>query len=335
MSRRARFLVLASAVVLPLAFELACGTPSLVQRREDELKTELAKAQSMGAKDCAPEELASAEANLDFGVLEEKSGDYIRAEDHFEMGFRMAKAAQRGVRNCKRAIIATPTSPKVIVFSTPSPSPSMTPLAVTTSAAPSPTKEVVVIVQTPVPTPTEAPTAVVIIVKETPTPTAAVIIVKETVTATVTLTPTPTPTPPPTPTATPTPTPEQLKYIVVDLTKKRIELKQMIHFQTGKSVILPDSFGILDEIAQVLKKPEHATMDVRIEGHTDSTGTPTFNLTLSKNRADAVRAYLMRAGVEGTRLRAVGLGQTTPIASNQTPDGRALNRRVEFHITKD
>src|SRR2546423_7147501 len=110
----------------------ACGDASLVKRRQDELRTELAKAQSMGAKDCAPEELAKAEANLDFGELEMKGGDYMRAEDHFEDGFRAAKAAQRGVRNCKRTIIATasPTPKPIIVMFTPTPSPSPTPMVV-------------------------------------------------------------------------------------------------------------------------------------------------------------------------------------------------------------
>jgi outer membrane protein OmpA-like peptidoglycan-associated protein len=76
-------------------------------------------------------------------------------------------------------------------------------------------------------------------------------------------------------------------------------------------------------------------MEVRIEGHTDSDGAATLNLNLSKARADSVKAYLVRSGVQTARLRAVGLGETSPIAENRTPEGKSLNRRVEFHITKE
>jgi outer membrane protein OmpA-like peptidoglycan-associated protein len=368
------------SAVLALAVLAACGSPITVKARQDALKTEIAKATELGAKDCAPEEYARSQAQLEFAHIEIDQGDYIRAEDHLEEGFRMAKAAQRGAKNCDRAIVvkATP-KPTVVVVLTPTPT-------------------ALVVVATPTPTPTPAPT--VIIIRETPTPTPP---------------PTPTPaTPTPTPDVTkidsdgdgtpdlrddcpadvgpvtnggcpvrdsdgdgvpdgtdacpgtpgtityrgcPPPDKDkdgvvddadkcvdvagppsnggcpELKYIVINKETKRIELKQMIHFAPAKAIILPDSFMILDEVAKVLKG--NATMEIRIEGHPDSDGTATLNLALSKARADSVKAYLVKSGVQTARLRAVGLGETSPLGENRTPEGKSLNRRVEFHITKE
>ncbi|MGH7329865.1 MAG: OmpA family protein, partial [Polyangiaceae bacterium] len=71
---------------------------------------------------------------------------------------------------------------------------------------------------------------------------------------------------------------------------------------------------------------------VRVEGHTDNVGKPAFNKTLSKNRAQSVVTWLTKHGIDKTRLYAVGFGQEKPIADNSTADGKAENRRVEFHI---
>jgi OmpA-OmpF porin, OOP family len=119
------------------------------------------------------------------------------------------------------------------------------------------------------------------------------------------------------------------KYIVV--TKEKIELKQKVHFATNASRIMPDSFAMLDEIADVLKKrPE---IRVRIEGHTDSRGGMKHNMKLSQARADSVRFYLMKGGVDPTHMEARGFGPTQAIADNRTEKGREQNRRVEFIIT--
>src|SRR5690606_28463781 len=72
---------------------------------------------------------------------------------------------------------------------------------------------------------------------------------------------------------------------------------------------------------------------VRIEGYTDSVGNPNFNRLLSEHRANAVREYLIAQGIEPTRLVAVGRGADNPIAPNTTAQGRALNRRIEFHLS--
>jgi outer membrane protein OmpA-like peptidoglycan-associated protein len=101
-----------------------------------------------------------------------------------------------------------------------------------------------------------------------------------------------------------------------------------INFDSDSDVIKDESKPTLDRIAAVLKA--NAGWKLTIEGHTDSTATAEHNLQLSKRRAEAVKAYLQAAGIEGGRLQAVGLGATKPVASNDTGAGRAQNRRVEL-----
>lgn len=121
------------------------------------------------------------------------------------------------------------------------------------------------------------------------------------------------------------------KTRVVVLKKDRIELKRTIHFESGKAVIMADSFIILDEVVDVLAKNPQIKK-VRIEGHTDSVGSEAANMILSQKRADAVREYLVTQGIAPERLLAQGYGPTKPIAPNNTRRGRELNRRVEFII---
>jgi outer membrane protein OmpA-like peptidoglycan-associated protein len=102
-----------------------------------------------------------------------------------------------------------------------------------------------------------------------------------------------------------------------------------VTFETGKSALKPESFTVLDIVAQSL----NANPDIRIEiaGYTDNTGAMATNLRLSQARADAVRAYLGSKGVAPDRMVANGYGATSPIATNTTSTGRAQNRRVELH----
>ncbi len=119
------------------------------------------------------------------------------------------------------------------------------------------------------------------------------------------------------------------KYIVV--TKEKIELKQKVHFATNSARILPDSFAMLTEIGDVLKK--RTEIHVRIEGHTDSRGSLEHNLKLSQERAGSVRTWLLGQSVDGGHMEARGFGPTQNIADNRTEKGREQNRRVEFIIT--
>jgi flagellar motor protein MotB len=102
-----------------------------------------------------------------------------------------------------------------------------------------------------------------------------------------------------------------------------------INFDSGKDVIKPESYGAVKSIADVLK--ENAGVRVRVVGHTDADGSAETNLDLSKRRATAVKNYLVKEfGIEGGRIETDGKGQTEPLAPNNTVEGKAKNRRVEF-----
>jgi outer membrane protein OmpA-like peptidoglycan-associated protein len=101
-----------------------------------------------------------------------------------------------------------------------------------------------------------------------------------------------------------------------------------VYFETGKARLLPQSTAVLDEVAAaLLANPQWR---VEVAGYTDSTGSGAVNRRLSLARADAVRAYLVRAGVPPSRLVARGYGPSHPVAPNATAAGRARNRRVEL-----
>ncbi len=122
--------------------------------------------------------------------------------------------------------------------------------------------------------------------------------------------------------------PDEYKLIVVK--DGRIELKQKIFFATAKTRILPKSFPVVDEVSDVLRK--NPNLRVRIEGHTDSVGPARRNQRLSEGRAKSVRKYLISKGVDPSRLSSVGYGEDRPIEDNSSPEGREINRRVEFYI---
>lgn len=116
----------------------------------------------------------------------------------------------------------------------------------------------------------------------------------------------------------------------VQVTSSRVEITEIVPFETNSARLLPEANAVLDDVVQVLKDaPE---MRLRIEGHTDADGSEEFNLELSQQRAEAVKRYLVSKGISASRLEALGLGETRPIDTNRTPAGRARNRRVEFHI---
>jgi outer membrane protein OmpA-like peptidoglycan-associated protein len=121
--------------------------------------------------------------------------------------------------------------------------------------------------------------------------------------------------------------------VVVQPETKKIELREQVLFELGKSTIRPESGTLLDEIANVLK--EHPEIKrVVVEGHTDSTGSMATNNRISAARAAAVVNALVERGVEKARMSAKGFGPSRPIASNDTPEGRDANRRVEISIAQ-
>lgn len=103
-----------------------------------------------------------------------------------------------------------------------------------------------------------------------------------------------------------------------------------ITFATNKSDIQADFYSVLDSVAKVLAGYDQTAVEV--EGHTDSTGSLSYNLSLSESRAIQVANYLKSKGISGQRITSYGKGPMKPIASNQSSEGRAQNRRVEIRI---
>jgi outer membrane protein OmpA-like peptidoglycan-associated protein/curli biogenesis system outer membrane secretion channel CsgG len=101
-----------------------------------------------------------------------------------------------------------------------------------------------------------------------------------------------------------------------------------INFDVDKATITPASMGTLNQIKRILT--QNPGLKFEIDGHTDNSGTAAHNVTLSQQRADAVKAQLVQMGIDASRLTTKGFGDTKPIADNSTPDGKANNRRVEF-----
>lgn len=119
----------------------------------------------------------------------------------------------------------------------------------------------------------------------------------------------------------------------VTVTKDKIVIIDKVHFDTSKATIRPESFDILNQVVDVLDENPQIEL-LRIEGHTDDRGRAAFNEKLSRRRAASVREYLIDNGVDSSRLTSEGFGESTPIADNETEEGRAKNRRVEFTILK-
>ncbi|MGM0556571.1 MAG: OmpA family protein [Myxococcota bacterium] len=117
----------------------------------------------------------------------------------------------------------------------------------------------------------------------------------------------------------------------VKVTEDKIEILERVYFDTNKATIKQRSFNVLDQVATVLRRNSQITK-VRVEGHTDSRGSDSYNLELSKRRAQSVKEYLVEAGIDAGRLESEGYGETRPLESNSTAQGRERNRRVEFVI---
>jgi OOP family OmpA-OmpF porin len=106
--------------------------------------------------------------------------------------------------------------------------------------------------------------------------------------------------------------------------------KGKISFESGRATIDPDSAGLLDRLVEIaLRCP---TSNIEVAGHTDSDGEDAANQALSEKRAQAVVDYLIKAGLPANRFTAVGYGSTQPVAGNDTEEGKAQNRRIEFLV---
>jgi OmpA-OmpF porin, OOP family len=124
--------------------------------------------------------------------------------------------------------------------------------------------------------------------------------------------------------------PAAQKQLVV-ITKDKLKILDKVYFDTGRASIQKRSNALLDNVAQVLGAHVEIAQ-IQVEGHTDDVGKPESNKKLSQDRADAVKAYLVKKGVAESRLKAIGFGSEKPAEPNTTPAGREANRRVEFNI---
>jgi outer membrane protein OmpA-like peptidoglycan-associated protein len=113
--------------------------------------------------------------------------------------------------------------------------------------------------------------------------------------------------------------------------ENKIVITETIEFNSGKATLKKESHGLLDDIVALLDKYK-GIKKLQIQGHTDSQGDDESNLTLSQDRVRSVGEYLIENGVDKKRLKPEGFGETKPIADNETAEGRAENRRVEFVI---
>jgi len=143
----------------------------------------------------------------------------------------------------------------------------------------------------------------------------------------------PPPPPPPKKEEPPPPPPKPEPPARVEVRDNKIEIKEKIQFEKNKAVILPASFGLLDEIADVIKKNPHIKK-IAIEGHASAEGDPKANKKLSDDRAKSVMKYLTDKGIKPETLSAKGYGIEKPIGDNKTEEGREKNRRVEFVIVE-
>ncbi len=108
---------------------------------------------------------------------------------------------------------------------------------------------------------------------------------------------------------------------------------QDVLFDSGKAELKPQARRVVERLAEVMTK--HPERRLRLEGYTDSVGSETFNLNLSQQRADAVRRALLAQGVPNQRLEVAAEGEAYPVASNDTPEGRQQNRRVEVVVSDE
>ena len=130
---------------------------------------------------------------------------------------------------------------------------------------------------------------------------------------------------------------EEMQKVLGDAEVRRegegivINFKEKVLFAFNSADLGDNAQGNLDKLVNILNK--YPDTNIEVIGHTDAIGSVSYNQTLSERRANAVTGYLRSHNIAGSRLKARGMGKNDPIASNETEEGRAQNRRVEFVIT--
>ena len=129
----------------------------------------------------------------------------------------------------------------------------------------------------------------------------------------------------------------EYKEIQKDLYLAPVEVGEIVRlnnifFDYDKATLRPESFPELDRVVEFLKT--NPKVVIELSGHTDDRGSDNYNLNLSQNRAKTVVDYVISKGIDKSRLVAKGYGKSKPVATNETEEGRQLNRRVEFEILK-
>ena len=104
-----------------------------------------------------------------------------------------------------------------------------------------------------------------------------------------------------------------------------------ISFEHNKSTLTPQSYADMDNAVKILA--QYPEVKIEIEGHSDNRGTPEYNRIISQKRADTVMEYLISKGIAAERMKAIGYGDSKPVVDNDTEEGQAKNRRVEFHLS--
>jgi outer membrane protein OmpA-like peptidoglycan-associated protein len=127
-------------------------------------------------------------------------------------------------------------------------------------------------------------------------------------------------------------TKEVIRNIKLSPKGETIVMEDLI-FAQGKSVIDPKSYAGLNEVVQMMK--ENTEIEIQLEGHTDNIGSPKANLTLSQERVNAVKKYIVSKGISKNRIQTKAFGGTQPLDNELTPEARIKNRRVEMRILKD
>jgi outer membrane protein OmpA-like peptidoglycan-associated protein len=116
-----------------------------------------------------------------------------------------------------------------------------------------------------------------------------------------------------------------------EIITKTAAIAKSIYFDLNSAKLQQRSYAPLDELVQILN--DNPSYKLSIESHTDNSGTNAYNQNLSERRSTTVMSYLVSKGIDASRLSAIGYGEEKPIASNDTNEGRALNRRSELKLS--